>query len=260
MTICIAMYCIDSETNKPALLVATDNQFTRGNLTSSGDKIYGFEVEGLDGVPGFVFAICGDIYVADEAVHKIQSLIENNMTDDNTVVEFLLTNKERIGDIVFDVYSKHKNRTSIEPASLTRALDPTFEILIGAADDNYAEIVHIMYNGKVYTCPGFAIIGHGMLTGGLLLLNEYYRNDLNDLEAARLACQIITLVSNIDGTVNNSIDYLVVVGNKLQGYEQETLDTIEQMSQEFWELLVTSYWKLQKDDTFYPKLVKILNQ
>lgn len=169
MTICIAMFCTDSDTNKPALLIATDNQFTKGNLTLSGDKIYGFEVEGIEGVPGFVLAISGDVYVADEAVHRIQSFIENYMSEDKTVVEFLLTNKERIGELVFDVYSKHKKRAMIDPKT---SRDPIFDILIGAADDEYAEIVHVTYNGKVYVCSGFAIIGHGMLTGGLLLLNE----------------------------------------------------------------------------------------
>ena len=214
-------------------MFATDQQFTQGTITSSGQKLYTLENDDLEGKPGFVFAIAGDIYVAEEAVHTIFDYILQEHPEGISSVNFLLAKKEEIGDIAYNIYLKHKERSET---------DPRFDILIGGSDDERAEIIHVKYNSKVYVCARYAIIGHGLFTGGLLLLNEFYRTDIDDWEAARLACHIINLVSTIDGTVNDKIDYTIVYENSFQAYHSEALESIDKLSGEYWDSLKIAYW------------------
>ncbi len=92
-----------------------------------------------------------------------------------------------------------------------------------------------------------------------MLLREFYREDLDDWEASRLASLVINQVSKVDASVNNLIDYSIVYEKKYQVYEKEAKEGIDEKGPRYWDLMIDTFWHLQRNEDFEEGLRELLD-
>jgi len=81
-------------------------------------------------------------------------------------------------------------------------LDPSFQLVLGSLDlDGKASLYQFDSRGlaePVHDDPGYAIIGSGMITGGMLLLRMFGQRDI---DLGLLTAFILDMVSEVDSSV-----------------------------------------------------------
>jgi len=99
-----------------------------------------------------------------------------------------------------------------------RGIDPSFQLILGSVDlDGKASLYQFDNRGlaePVHDDPGYAIIGSGMITGGILLLRLLgYRPDI---DLGMLTAFILDMVSEVDPSVGPFVgeSYLMRVERK----------------------------------------------
>jgi len=252
MTLCIGVVCVDKNTGLPAIIFASDGQLTLGPIRAKTSKLISYHgrfEEDPHTEPEYriQFALAGDAYVAEEAFFKIIDVLDKKIPVDveSPAVE-LLNIKEEIGDIVFEVYSKYFDRCEEKP---------WFELLIGSADE-IATLLHVNAEGKSHYSSDYAMIGRGVITGGMMMLNEFHSEDMSIDHAIQLSVLILLNVGAIDTSVGQDIEICVCTNKSGYIFEDEELDSIVTEVKNKWNLIKDVFWEIDRN----PNIEKYLKR
>ncbi len=253
MTICIALKC--KLKNKPVLLFASDRQESSAYLKrSTATKIkdfYGIKKPKAGKVDewGMLIASAGDAFLADEVFTEINYFLSKKIKYDNKQPSIQLSvYRNEIGDIAYKVYKKHKDRGGD---------DPIFSLLIGACDD-YSFLLYVTCEGKTKEIEDYAIIGSGRVTGGELLLAEFFKNNMTQRQAANLAALVISKVGRVDISVGGLPDIHMCRGRCTWVYKSKPFEEILVKSEKRWSLLKEAYWKMQSNSKIETEIKELL--
>lgn len=243
MTICIAIKCKVKE--KPVLLFASDRQESGTYLKRSTAKIRDFygigkpkEADDKEEEWGMLIASAGDAFLADEVFGDIKSYLHKKIEWNEELPSLnLIIHRKEIGDIAYQVYKKYKDRG---------LGDPIFSLLIGACDE-YSTLLYVTSEGKTKEIEDYAIIGSGRVTGGELLLAEFFKKDMTQRQAANLAALVISRVGGVDISVGGLPDIHMCRDRCTWVYKSKPFDEILAESEQRWSLLKEAYWKMQSN-------------
>ncbi|TET20337.1 hypothetical protein E3J74_03565 [Candidatus Bathyarchaeota archaeon] len=253
MTICVAIKCkaLTNKEFKPSLLFASDTQESSMYLKRSVTKIrtiFGGEPKKHKAKCGFVVASAGDALVIDEVLFDIENLLRDKVDPDEDPSVSLVVWRKEIGNLAYASYKKYKERN---------VSNPTFELLLGGAD-KFSTILYVSSDGKNRILEKFGMIGSGRITGGELLLNEFLKDDMIDLEAAHLAALVVTIVGHIDLSVGGEPDIRICFDRTIWVPKEIAFKEILKASELRWSLLKSVWWKMQEDNTVESKLKKLV--
>ncbi|HVP92952.1 MAG TPA: hypothetical protein VMS94_04335 [Acidobacteriota bacterium] len=255
MTICLAIKCQQIKKGKkiPCVLFAADTQESSMIIKRSTTKlrlIFG-ETPKQGDEWSIMAASSGDAMVVDETLDEIGDFLYDKLKPKEETPSICLhIFRREIGDIAYKVYKKYKDRD---------CENPEFELLLGAADQ-FANILHVTYEGKSQLFEEFGIIGSGRVTGGELLLTEFLKKDMNVDEAAQLATLVISVVGHVDMFVGGGPDMATCSERRVWNYEEESYRQILRESKSKWDLMKKSWAKMQMDDSLERKLRKLLKK
>lgn len=252
MTICIAIKCKKEVEKKelPAVLFASDSQESSSYVKRSVTKLRIAPSRTTESGKdcSMVIASAGDALVADEAIYQVVSFIYGEMNPETIDPStFLRIKRGEIGDIIYNVYKKYKDRGS----------ESIFELLIGAADE-FSEIMEVTYEGKTRLLDRFGIIGSGGITGGELLLNEFISDEMTVNEAAQLAALVVKTVGHVDIHVGGIPNIYSCSQKTTWEYKKEIFTEMLSKTESRWSLLREMWFKMQKDGSFEDKLHQLL--
>ncbi len=254
MTICIAIKCKIKK--KEVILFASDRQQSSTFLKSSTVKIKDIysigkpeEQEDKTEEWGLLIASAGDAFLIDEVVNDIKFFLYDNIKWNEEIPSISLKIKRKeIGDIAYNVYKRHKDK---------ELGNPIFELLIGACDKHSA-LLHVTCEGKTREIDNYAIIGSGRVTGGELLLAEFFKEDLTQKQAANLAALVISKVGLVDISVGGLPDIHMCRDRCTWVYKQEPFNKILDSSERRWALLKKAFWKMQSKDEIETKIRELV--
>lgn len=251
MTLCIALKCYDNN-NEPSILFAADTQIGNGDIKTNATKLRAYlgpgePFEKNQEEYGVVVAISGDAFMADEVFFELMGLFHDKIPlNSESVAIDLLNLRTEIGDITYDVYRKYEER----------GVDNSIRLLVGASDIKQT-ILEVDQSGRTYFLDNFGIIGHGMYTGGLLLLNELFKDDLSIWSAAHLASFIIKIVNKVDTTVGDEVQFKICRNGKQDNWIPEAHELLQLEPEEDWDILRNLYWRMRFNPDIRNKLKKI---
>jgi len=256
LTICLVINCkyIRNNEEHPCVLFAADTQESGSYVKRTTTKLHRFS--GKEPEEGqrrwrIEFAIAGDALVADEAIEEIKFHLYDHIKPNEKMISIALrARRTEIGDIAYKIYEKYKTRGSIHPE---------FELFIGAAN-KYAMVLYVNNEGKTRLVGNFGIIGTGGVTGGELLLGEFYREDLTEEEAANLAAMVISAVARVDMFVGGSPDMYVCRKGAVWKYGPKKYSRIIQETESRWQLLKDVWKKTHLDKRIKKELQQILEE
>lgn len=131
--------------------------------------------------------------------------------------------------------------------------------MLGTADE-FSTILYITSDGKNQILDKFGIVGSGRITGGELLLSEFLRENINEVEAANLAALIVTTVGRVDLSVGGEPDIRFCRDRMAWVYEEESFKRILGTSESRWSLLKKVWWRMQEDKTVESKLKNLVEK
>ena len=202
MTLVVALKTFAGESE--AVMVASDSRASLGVVTYEVRKIFpivGFR--GSEEVPLAVMGGAGDAAVVKWAYGAVEAYLREGLKewgDTPTSEQF----REAVGRIEEILVARFRKLREV-------GIEPDVElVLAGVGPDGKASIYKFDERGlaqPVHDSPGFAILGRGAITGGLLLLRLFGRwhegSLVLDLDsAAVLTTFIIELVSEVDPSVS----------------------------------------------------------
>jgi 20S proteasome alpha/beta subunit len=197
-------------------------------------------------------ASAGDAMVANEAVDDVETFLQDTIRGNERRPSLRLGSlREKIGDLVYSTYEKHRLRVAEGDQP------PYFTLLIGAADET-ATILLVTCEGKQQILEQSGMIGSGLVTGGELLLREFIREDMSQREAASLAALIVTSVGNVDAFVGGEPEIKLCRNRRVWHYEKFKFKEIMKESQSRWHLIKKVWWKIQDDSNVKRKLSRAL--
>lgn len=187
--------------------------------------------------------------VIDEVVDEIEAFLRDEIKpNEKNLSRRLRSLRKEIGDLVYDVYKKYKDRD---------VRSRHFGLLLGAADKS-TTILHVTYEGKQQILEQYGIIGSGQVTGGELLLSEFLRKDISQIEAASLAALIVTRIGRVDIYVSGEPEIKWCRNRSVWHYRKFKFKRIMEESKSRWNLMKKTWWKMQEDDRAKGKLKDIL--
>ncbi len=252
MTICLAIKCEESEKKgKPVLLFASDTQESSTYLKRSVTKmrvIVGRKPKKHDDPWSIILASAGDAMVIDEVADDIGFLLMDEIDPDSATPSIGLTSKrKKIGDLAYEAFKKYKER-GVRTSS--------FELMLGTAD-KFSSILHVTSDGKTQELEKYGIIGSGSITGGELLMTEFYgsRDEIMcEEEAANLAALIVTTVGHVDLSVGGAPDIKLCRDRISWIYKKQPFNELLKTSELRWNLIKKAWWKMQQSSSFEHKL------
>ncbi|WP_144244830.1 Ntn hydrolase family protein [Thermococcus eurythermalis] len=197
MTLVLALKWIwDREKNHDAVLMVSDSRVTYGPVTYEAKKIHPVFV---NGIPVAIAGGSGDAAIVKYGYHVVDTVTQKYI---ETEGENTTPTQEEFRWIVGEV----------EKALIKRfrelremGIDVSFNMILSSVDPNgRASIYHFDSRGlaePVHDTPGFAIIGSGSITGGLLLLRLLGYSPRVELNWGLLSTFIVDMVSEIDPSV-----------------------------------------------------------
>jgi hypothetical protein len=199
MTLVIALKWLWEEGE--GVVISSDSRATAGEIAYEVRKIYpiyvihnGEEVDlGVAGGAGY-----------SSLVKQGYGIAESVLKDYSRQVGFRNLTFEEFGKAVQDIEDKLIHRFS----SLRReGIEPIFEMILASVDPKGKASIY-MFDSKglaepVHDNPGFAIIGCGAVTGGVLLtrLLGYSMESSSEYDLGMLSAFVIDIVSEVDPAV-----------------------------------------------------------
>jgi len=156
--------------------------------------------------------------------------------------------RKKIEDIAFNVYQKYRER---------KVSNPEFTLLLGAADNN-STILYVTCEGKTQILNQFGIIGSGRITGGELLLEEFFQEKMTRNRAAYLAYQVISRVGHIDLSVGGIPDIQLCQNRLTWVYKKDVFAKIKSKSDSQWNLMKKVLWKIQNNEELEDKIKELI--
>jgi hypothetical protein len=219
MTLVIALRWLMD--NGGGVLVSSDSRATFGPITYEVRKIY--PIYFIHNDVEIDLAIAGG--AGDSAVVKQGYMIAKSILEDySTHVGFRNLTFEEFSRAVQDIETKLIHRFS---TLRKEGIEPDFEMILASVDPK-GKVSMYLFDSRglaepVHDNPGFAIIGRGAATGGVLLtrLLGYSVEESPQLDLGMLSTFVIDIVSEVDPTVGpfvgesilmRAIDGKVVMG------------------------------------------------
>jgi hypothetical protein len=242
---------------KEVVLFASDTQESSSYLKRSVTKmrvISGAKPRKYDSRWDIVLAGAGDALVIDEVAEDIEFFLRDEIGPDteNPSVELIARRKE-IGDLAYTTFKKYKGRCDEAPH---------FELLLGAADE-FSAILHVTYEGKTQDLKRYGMIGMGRITGGELLMNEFFSlrdGAISQEEAANLAALIVTTVGHVDLSVGGAPDIKLCRNRTSWIYKEQPFNEILKTCELRWGVMKKVWWRMQESNSFERKLRSMLGR
>jgi hypothetical protein len=254
MTICLVIKC-QNRKKKPSILLASDSQESSSFLKRSTTKIKPIlgiaPVEKIKVENNWCISLAsaGDPLVTDEVYQDVNDLLTDKIPFDFDLPSVALKlHRKEIGDLAYEIYRKHKDKG---------LSDPVFELLLGAADE-YSTILYITHEGKVQEIDQYAIIGSGETTSGELILNEFFRKDMNIEEAAYLASLMVTVMGHCGISAGGVPDIRICQDRSWKAFPDEAFKDIMGKTGLRWGLLKKAWLKMQANNTLETKISRLL--
>ncbi|NJE06477.1 hypothetical protein E3E36_10055 [Thermococcus sp. M36] len=195
MTLVLALKWIwDKEKKHDAVLMVSDSRVTYGPVTYEAKKIHPITV---NGVPVAIAGGSGDAALIKYGYYVVDSITRKYMENKETTPsqeEF----RGLIGEIENVLIQRFRELRSM-------GIEISFTMILSSVDpEGKASIYHFDSRGlaePVHDTPGFAIIGSGSITGGLLLLRLLGYSPSVELNWGLLSTFIVDMVSEIDPSV-----------------------------------------------------------
>ena len=235
MTLAIGMIAQDKEDR--SVLLTSDTLVSWGELRFRERKIYE-----ISDYPVLV-AGSGVVGLIKEAVNVIEQVLHEQIGN-NFSIPRLRDTMPKVSNYAYQVMKYFADRKDNELSS-----NLFFSLIIAASDEGGDILLYrIDPFGIPERCdnnPGYALIGSGAASGGILALSEYFPSDSvpNIDEATELAAYIISLVSSVDSTVGAYPDIRILSRGKtgtlsLEQYKklQQTIFSRRDLFQTVWEL------------------------
>ncbi|QDA31129.1 hypothetical protein FH039_05295 [Thermococcus indicus] len=197
MTLVLALKWIwDKEKNHDAVLMVSDSRVTYGPVTYEAKKIHSVFV---NGIPVAIAGGSGDAAIVKYGYHVVDEVAQKYMENGDrgttlTQEEF----RELVGEVEKALIKRFRELREM-------GIDVSFNMILSSVDpEGRASIYHFDSRGlaePVHDTPGFAIIGSGSITGGLLLLRLLGYSPSVELNWGLLSTFIVDMVSEIDPSV-----------------------------------------------------------
>jgi len=197
MTLVLALKWIwDREKNHDAVLMVSDSRITYGPVTYEAKKIHPVFV---NGIPVVIAGGSGDAAIVKYGYHVVDAVAQKYMENEGkdttpTHEEF----RRIVGEVEKALIKRFRELREM-------GIDVSFNMILSSVDPNgRASIYHFDSRGltePVHDTPGFAIIGSGSITGGLLLLRLLGYSPSVELNWGLLSTFIVDMVSEIDPSV-----------------------------------------------------------
>jgi len=195
VTLVLALKWIwDKEKNQDAVLMVSDSRVTYGPVTYEAKKIHPIVV---NGIPVAIAGGSGDAALIKYSYHVVDSIARRYVEsrgETPSQEEF----RELVGEVENALIQRFRGLREI-------GLDVSFSMILSSVDpDGRASIYQFDSRGlaePVHDTPGFAIIGSGSVTGGLLLLRLLGYSPSVELNWGLLSTFIVDMVSEIDPSV-----------------------------------------------------------
>lgn len=254
MTICIAIKCKIGK--KEVLLFASDRQESSAFLKRPTAKIRDIHAinkpdkeDDKTDEWGMLIASAGDAFLIDEVITDIKIFLYDEIKWNKKLPSVSLSvYRKKIGDIAYGVYKKHKDRG---------LGDPIFSLLIGACD-KYSTLLYVTCEGKTKEIDDYAIIGSGRITGGELLLAEFFKKNMTQKQAANLAALVISRVGRVDISVGGLPDIHMCRDRCTWAYKSKPFNEILAASEQKWLLLKKAFWKMQSKEEIETKIKELI--
>jgi len=198
MTLVIALkwFIGDSE----AIVMASDSRVSVGYLTYEARKIYPIFLKKKQ-VPLAIAGGAGDTSMIKQGFRICEKVLQVYAEKEwkrktPSFEEF----EEAVSEIESRLISRFRSLKEM-------GIEPSFQMVLGSIDPNGKASLYLFDNRglaePVHDSPGFAIIGSGFFTGGILLLKLLgYRPEVStEMHLGILTSFIIDLVSEVDASV-----------------------------------------------------------
>ncbi len=179
------------EEGEAVLMVSDTRATTSFGITFEAKKIH---VVALDGErPLGVVGGAGDPGLVKWGFEVVGDVLKKYAGEDGLVYFSEVRNAVRE---IEEVFMARFSRLRCE------GLDPSFQLVLGSLDlDGKASLYQFDSRGlaePVHDDPGYAIVGSGMITGGMLLLRMFGQRDI---DLGLLTAFILDMVSEVDSSV-----------------------------------------------------------
>lgn len=127
-------------------------------------------------------------------------------------------------------------------------------LVIGFSDEKDVRLYQVQSDGvpvRMDDSPGYCCVGSGYSTGGSLLIQQFYSDDLTLLQLTRLAAHTISQVSIVDPTVGNVAQIRFGFGGKVvkpkEELFKERLELRSDTMKRVWNLLENEDKEFERD-------------
>jgi hypothetical protein len=186
---------------KEAVLISSDSRLTFGPITYEVKKIHPiYFTHNNEEIDLGVAAGAGDSSIVKQTYVLAESIIKEHSRE----VGFRNLTFEEFSKVVQEFETKLIHRFS---ALRREGIEPSFEMILASVDPEGRASMYL-FDEKglaepVHDNPGFAIIGRGAATGGVLLtrLLGYSVEESPEFDLGMLSAFVIDLVSEVDPSV-----------------------------------------------------------
>ncbi|WP_153012528.1 Ntn hydrolase family protein [Pyrococcus kukulkanii] len=184
------------EREQEAVLMASDSRVTYGPITYEAKKIHPVGVKEKD-IPVGIAGGSGDAALVKYGYSVVDAVVE----------EFMKNKDETPSQREFSYIVREVENQLISRFRELRSMgiDINFNMILASVDpEGKASIYHFDSRGlaePVHDTPGFAIIGSGSITGGMLLLRLLGYSPDSEQNWGLLSTFIIDMVSEVDPAV-----------------------------------------------------------
>lgn len=214
MTLVIALKWLMKEGE--AILIGSDSRVTYGPIAYEAKKIYPIYL--LHSEKEIDLAVAGG--AGDSSLAKYGYVLAESVSKEECERKGLrCLTQEEFGLAAQQIESKLISKFNLLKKE---GIEPSFQMILASVDPSRKAYMYVFDNRglaePIHEDPGFALIGSGAATGGMLLtrLLGYSISDSANLDLEMLMAFVIDLVSEVDPTVGPFIgeSFLMRVGEK----------------------------------------------